>query len=155
MCNQGARLRPIAFLLAVLLAGVGCVKRTTAGQPLPAEFQMTQSLAILIEANKAATETAIQLNKALVIDDGTAAQILGYTVTVAQASKAALAIMDGSATTAEKTAQIQAAFAKVTATAAVQQYLSAHQNDPSARAVVAALSAVQMLVEGLVKGASA
>jgi hypothetical protein len=155
MYHRRGCLRPIAFLLAATLAGVGCARLKTAGQPLPAEFQITQSLAILIEANKAATETAIQLNKALVIDDSTAAQILGYTVTVAQASKTALVIMNSNATTAQKTAQVQAAFARVTATAAVQQYVSAHQNDSAARAVVAALDAVQMLVESLVKGVNA
>jgi type IV pilus biogenesis protein CpaD/CtpE len=149
MCRQKA-----ALLLVALLAGAGCAKHATTGQPLPADYRITQSVAILVEANRAATETAIALNKTAVIDDATTAQILGYTSTVARASKIALVILDGTATTAQKTAQIQAVFAQVTASAGIRNYLSAHQNDAAVKAAVAALQAVELLVESLVKGAN-
>lgn len=154
MCNQKARRRPIAFLLVAMLAAAGCAKQPTTGQPLPAGYRITQSLAILVEANKAATETAIQLNKTAVIGDATTAQVLSYTAAVAQASKASLAVLDGSATAAQKTAQIQAAFGQVTASASIQDYLSAHKNDAAAIALVTAIQAVETLVESLVKGAN-
>ncbi len=147
-------IKKAAALTAVMLAAAGCARHSTAGQPLPADYRITQSVAVLVEANKAATETAIQLNKTAVINDSTTAQILSYTASVAQASKTALMILDGTATAEQKTAQIQAAFAQVTASAGIQVYLTAHQNDPSAKAAVAAIQAVELLVESLVKGAN-
>ncbi len=143
-----------ALALAVMLASAGCARHSTAGQPLPSDYRITQSLAILVEANKAATETAIQLNKTAVMDDATTALILSYTASVAQASKASLVILDGNATAAQKSAQIQATFAQITASAGIQRYLDAHQNDPGAKAVVTALQTVELLIEGLVKGSN-
>jgi hypothetical protein len=149
-CTQARR--HAAFLLVFLLLAAGCAKRTTGSQPLPADYRLSQSLAVLVEANKAATATAIQLNQAMVIDDATTAALLSYTGSVAQAVKSALALMDSDMTADQKTAQIQALFARITQATPVKQFLQAHQNEPAANALVAALQTVQLLIENIVKG---
>jgi type IV pilus biogenesis protein CpaD/CtpE len=140
MYSRVARLLVAALAVSIPVSQTACVKRPSTGQPAPAEYRTAQAVAVLVEANKTATEVAISLNRASVLDRGTTAEILNYTEAVARSAKAVLAVLDDGRPLEEKRAEIRAALAALSNAGLLRK-------GGLPPAVVTALTTVQLLVE--------
>jgi type IV pilus biogenesis protein CpaD/CtpE len=140
MYRRVARLLLAALAVSILVSQTACVKRPSTGPPAPAEYRAAQAVAVLVEANKTATEVAITLNRASVLDRGTTAEILNYTEAVARSAKAVLAVLDDGRPLEEKRAEIRAALAALSNAGLLRK-------GGLPPAVVTALTTVQLLVE--------
>ncbi|MGD0201456.1 MAG: hypothetical protein ABSD27_11960 [Bryobacteraceae bacterium] len=132
------------MIVAVLASQTACVKTPSTGPPAPAEYRVAQAVAVLVEANKTATEVAISLNRSSVLDRGTTAEILNYTEAVARSAKAVLALLDDGRPLDDKRADIRAALATLSNAGLLQK-------GGLPPAVVTALTTVQLLVEEALK----
>lgn len=140
MYSRVVRLVVAALAVSILVSQTACVKRPSTGPPVPAEYRAAQAVAVLVEANKTATQVAISLNRASVLDRGTTAEILNYTEAVARSAKAVLAVLDDGRPLEEKRAEIRAALATLSNAGLLQR-------GGLPPAVVTALTTVQLLVE--------
>ena len=135
-----------AAIVSIALLGlfaVGCAKTNSAGVPVSAEFRLNQAIAVTMEANKAAVEVIIAMNKNGLIDRTSTAEVLSYNYAVAQNGKTAITVMQSSATLEQKRAEVSKAFASVLDMAVLSKYLQAHKDDPRTQAVVAVVSSLQ------------
>ncbi|MGD0013009.1 MAG: hypothetical protein ABSD56_01085 [Bryobacteraceae bacterium] len=140
MYSRVARLLVAALAVPILVSQTACVKTPSTGPPVTAEYRVAQAVAVLVEANRTATEAAISLNRASVLDRGTTAEILNYTGAVARSAKAVLAVLDDGRPLEEKRAEIRAALATLSNAGLLQK-------GGLPPAVVTALTTVQLLVE--------
>ena len=140
MYSRVVRLLVAALAVSILIGQTACAKRPSTGPPVPAEYRAAQAVAVLVEANKTATQVAISLNRASVLDRGTTAEILNYTEAVARSAKAVLAVLDDGRPLEEKRAEIRAALATLSNAGLLQK-------GGLPPAVVTALTTVQLLVE--------
>lgn len=145
----------ISMLALLVVAPVtifttGCAKRQSISLPTaPAarsEYRITQSLAILVESNKGATQALIQLNQNGMVDDLTTMAILGHNALIARASKDALLILDGSRTWPQKNAAIASLFVTLTSNPDVKDFIDKNIFSDAGKGVASSLQAVQLIV---------
>lgn len=144
------------WLLPIVgLALCGCGGRhADTGQPVPPEYRLTKGIAVVLEVNRAAAQTAINLNRTTLIDAAATSEILAYCERVAGAGKSALVVIDGTAPLAERRQQVRAIFNAALSSPALQKWVQAHREDPQAVAIVAALAALQTSIELLMQEAA-
>lgn len=140
-----------------LMVTTGCRKQTpvtTTGAPVAQqatpEYRLTQSLAILVESNKAVTQVVIQLNAAKTLSNVDTEMILNYNSMVAQSAKAALVAMDNNRPFSEKVATVKAAFAAVQKQDIVKAFIDANRANPKYQALVQTVSAMEVVLTNLV-----
>lgn len=140
-----------------LMVTTGCRKQTpvtTPGAPVAQqatpEYRLTQSLAILVESNKAVTQVVIQLNAAKTLSNVDTEMILNYNSMVAQSAKAALVAMDNNRPFSEKVATVKAAFAAVQKQDIVKAFIDANRANPKYQALVQTVSAMELVLTNLV-----
>lgn len=133
---------PLLFVALLGLIFTGCA---TTGKPTSAEAELTKGIAVVIEANKAATKSVIDLDQRGAIEHDLAVQILTVNKRVAQSGKAAVEALDSAQPLAVKLVAVNALIDAVQFTPELQRQLSNPALKPSVAALLVAIDSLKGL----------
>jgi len=153
MFNSLVRFLVLSVMLVVPVVETGCSARRSpvVGSPTAVrDLHITQSIAILVEANNAAAKTVIQLNKVGTLDQATTAEILSYIDLVAKTSKNSLVILNSDQSIAAKSSAVLSSFMQVTSHEGIKAFMDKSLTDPKFRVLVASIQTIQLIAGNVV-----
>lgn len=145
-----------ALLLLVLLAGVltgaavtmtGCRHNNPNLTPAQnAQVNLYATLDVITTANRELARSMVALNAAGTVPDAQTRAVLGYSQQINDGARAALAVLDGSATPAEKTAAVLDALRKIDLPPAVKEFVSSNPNAAAVISIVNSIVSIQRVI---------
>lgn len=147
----------VLSLSIVLAVSVSCGARipviqtpaTPISQAQQLQLSTVKSLATLAELNKAATATAINLNRSKILTDEQTRQILSYNAIVSSAVRTAFSVMDNTKDDRQKSAAVLALLKQLQLPSNVQSILDTPGSDMAMASLISITKSMITIVEGL------
>lgn len=151
------RILKVLALSIVLAVFVSCGARipviqtpaTPISQAQQLQLSTVKSLATLAELNKAATATAINLNRNKILTDDQTRQMLSYNSIVATAIRTAFSVMDNTKDDRQKSVAVLALLKQLQLPANVQSILDTPGSDMAMASLISITKSMITIVEGL------
>lgn len=148
----------VILLSIVLIATTSCGARIPGVAKTPAapmtqsqqlQLSTAKSLATIAELNKAATATAINLNRQKILTDEQTRQILNYNSIVANAVRTAFTIMDQTKDDHQKSVAVLALLKQLQLPSNVESIIDAPGADMAVASLVSIIRSMLVIVNGL------